>query len=644
MAFLKSAVLMFCVLAIAGIVFAPAAMAGTYSLPKVNIQAQVAENGDLYVTEGRTFAFEDDVNGVFWDIPFAENQQGVVSSVSVTGVSAYDGSYVNEADARRYARPLSEVPSAVPGDTDVYTVSSDGESLRLKVFMPGVDGRESTVWVSYVLHGAVMSWSDTAELYWQFIGSQWEEDANDVRLTVTFAGAAAGSTATTGSETANFRAWGHGPLDGLVSLDVDDPANPSVTLTAPTVRSGQFAEVRVAFPADWVRGLSPATDARLDTILGEEARWAEDANAQRESARAIAMGGTAALTILPVALLAATVFFRVTRYASPKPVFDETYFRDLPSQDHPAVLSALVHDGEVEDCAFVATLMKLADDRVIEMVHESREERRFLGLGKKTKESYKLLLRDYKRAEDPIDRAALRLYFGSRPQNGDEVDFGSIGDSGRAGKYIEEFKDEIAAEMERRDFTNTVPAFFRELAGAAAAVLVIAGLLFIVYTGGVNVFWVLGGIALSAASALVALNAKSHTQEAVDLLDRCKALKRWLEDFTNLDEAVPDDLILWNKLLVLAVAFGVSEDILQQLASAVPEDRRLNDDGTYVYPVYWWCYSHGGIGSPMEEAGGAYRDTIRALSSSSSSSSGGFGGGFSGGGGGGVGGGGGGTF
>ena len=49
--------------------FPHAAHADTYALPSVHIQAQVMENGDLFVTEARTFEFEDSVNGVYWDIP-----------------------------------------------------------------------------------------------------------------------------------------------------------------------------------------------------------------------------------------------------------------------------------------------------------------------------------------------------------------------------------------------------------------------------------------------------------------------------------------------------------------------------------------------------------------------------------------------
>ena len=107
---------------------------------------------------------------------------------------------------------------------------------------------------------------------------------------------------------------------------------------------------------------------------------------------------------------------------------------------------------------------------------------------------------------------------------------------------------------------------------------------------------------------------------------------------------MPADLILWNKLMVMAVALGVSKKTLKELADAVPAEIRESGDFYDYYPVYWWCHSHGDLDMPTSSIGSAYRDNIATLASSSNSSVGGFGGGFSGGGGGGVGGGGGGTF
>lgn len=632
-------------LALLAFLAAPAvAAAGTYALPRVNIQAQVMENGDLFVTEARTFAFEDDVNGVYWDIPLAQNEQGAASSVSVLGVNEHDGPLGSEAEARRDAQPMEQVAQAASGDEHVYTVENADGALRLKVFVPRSDGDEVTLWVSYMIEGAVMSWSDTAELYWQFIGSEWEEDAEDVHLEVTFAGAAGATQAVTGSQDASLRAWGHGPLDGNVSLHTEDPANPSVRLVAPTVHAGQFAEVRVAFPTDWVPDLTPAAEARLERVLAEEAQWAEDANAQRTRARTISTVGTVALVGAPAIMLGVVVYLRKTTYANPKPVFEETYFRDVPSSDHPAILSALVYDGAVQDCAFVATLMKLTDDRVINIKHETTVEDRFLGLGEKTVERYSIVLAARERIEDPIDLAAIDLYFGKDARNGDEVSFEAFREHEDAGECMTSFKDQVGAELERRNLTNLVPETFRYGPAGLAVFIVLGCIAFTIFTDGANLPLIVAGGVLAVVAAALAAGTKSLAPEAVELLERCRALKRWLEDFTNLDEAVPDDLILWNKMLVLAVAFGVSDEVLRQLADAVPVDRRVDESGAYYYPSYWWYYRHGALHSPMSEMHDAYQATIAELDSSSSSSGGGFGGGFSGGGGGGVGGGGGGTF
>ena len=96
----------------ATLAFPHAAHADTYALPSVHIQAQVMENGDLFVTEARTFAFEDTVNGVYWDIPFADNEQGSASTVSVLDVRELDDAPEDEADARRASQPMQEVSSA----------------------------------------------------------------------------------------------------------------------------------------------------------------------------------------------------------------------------------------------------------------------------------------------------------------------------------------------------------------------------------------------------------------------------------------------------------------------------------------------------------------------------------------------------
>lgn len=635
-------------IALSCLFFGPSiARADGFSMYSVNIHATILEDGSMGVLESRTFDFDDDVNGVFWTIPLGENQQGRATSIDQVDVrEEEDGQQV------RYER----VDSASNGEAGVYTVEDDGSQMTVKVFSPHESGEQARISVSYVIDGAVMAWSDTAELYWKFVGDGWNEPSNDVTLTLGFAAedhqvyAGDGSVEGriwTSDELAKLgvRAWGHGPLDA--SVQVGDMGDPVARFTVPCVDPGEYAEARVVFPTSWVPGLQASSSPRFQTVLDEESAWAEEANQRREEARRAVTAATALSIGSSAALLIAAVALRLTVFKSPRPLFQDTYFRDVPSDDHPAVISAFMRDGDVGDAAFVATLMKLTDDGVIELVHQTQPKRGLFG--SKDEESYSIRLVDHARAACPIDCDALDLYFGPGAQDGEEVRFDGVhssadADSDAYGERLDNFKASVAAAIEVRGLLRDSSHAFG-LTVVVLAVVIGLGSLFATIELEASILVLLATCAMAIAAAAVAGTARRYTREDVELRARCLALKRWLEDFTRLGEAVPQDLVLWNKLLVMAVALGVSDKVLRDLADAVPRDMRQDELGGYYYPVYWWCYPHGRLDSPTREMSSAYGAASAAvLAASADSSSGGFGGGFSGGGGGGVGGGGGGTF
>ncbi|WP_239284823.1 DUF2207 domain-containing protein [Collinsella sp. An2] len=632
---LIAALVLVCAIAVAR----PAsAYADSFETERVDISAAVLADGGLQVTELRTMAFDDDVNGVFWSLPLAENQQGMPTSYHIDAVQAIDEDGTQ--------RAFSQVDNAQNGDRDVYTTSLDSSQVQVKLFSPQEDGDEVTFSISYTLRGAVMAWPDTAELYWQFVGPGWEDESNDVSLKISFP--VADLAADTNTDAKAFRAWGHGPLDASVALDLTVP---EVTYTVPAVDGGEFAEARVVFPLAWVPDLtvpqSVSGEERMQTVLSEEQRWADEANARREQARTVTLVGSIVLVSVGAVLLVAMVVLKLTRGRSSKPSFQETYFRDVPSQDHPAVIAAFM-GSDVPDNAFIATLMHLTDDGIITLNQETVKERRLLG-GSKEVEDYRMTLQDPTRVTDSIDRAAIDLYFGPGAQAGDSVLFGSLDQEAKHSptsysERIEAFKSEVRARLEMRGLVASTGAAYIAVASVLGAIVIVGAVFFMALTDGANLPASFVAIALAAVAIVVSFTFKRYSQEGVELRARCEALKRWLEDFTRLDEAVPDDLILWNKLLVMAVALDVSDEVLRALADAVPVDRRMDPYGGYYFPLYWWCYPHGGMGSPAHEMHGVHQATISQLASSADSSAGGFGGGFSGGGGGGVGGGGGGSF
>ena len=111
-----------------------------------------------------------------------------------------------------------------------------------------------------------------------------------------------------------------------------------------------------------------------------------------------------------------------------------------------------------------------------------------------------------------------------------------------------------------------------------------------------------------------------------------EGLKNYMADFSMLKERDIPDLVLWEKYLVYATAFGISDKVIKQLKVVYPQIQDL-DSNTYMY-LYLMSdtrFSNGFIEEFNKSTNSIY-DAYRASIPSSSGS--GSGGGFSSGGGG----------
>ncbi|MBQ1840561.1 MAG: DUF2207 domain-containing protein, partial [Atopobiaceae bacterium] len=344
--------------------------------------------------------------------------------------------------------------------------------------------------------------------------------------------------------------------------------------------------------------------------------------------------------------------------------FDDKYFRDVPSDDHPAVLGALYRDGSPSGEDFTATLMRLTDMGAIALELVTIESKGLLGRTK-TREDYRLTLTS--RAEtvemSPIDQRALYTIFDrigkyapSRKGEGGDINSICFSDLEKVAKkqperYHDAFENwnaKVEAAVATRQFFKGFKGkpTGRALAVACSVLNVVlfsASVVMLIVTEAWQFFvpLILLQVAGCFLSIIVAIKCRSISDEAIELRAKLEALRRWLKDFTRLEEAVPRDVVLWNRLLVMAVVLGVADEVIKQLKMIAPEML----ESSAMAPTYGWYYV-GPHGRPYENFNSSYESahhvSSAALAASESSSGGGGGGGFSGGGGGGFGGGGGG--
>lgn len=653
-----------------------------YSITQVDVKITVEQDGSILVDEARTFSFEGSFNGVYWLLPISQNSEtGALMTPQVISACAEKDDQIETI--------LSAEQSNLTNN--YYTTEQESDCIRLKIYSAQAD-TDTTFRITYRVSGVVVNWNDTAELYWKYVSDGWDVESQNVTCQVVFAGQ--GSDSMQPGE--NVRAFGHGPLDGEVGFTDAH----TITFTNPGIGSSEFAEMRILFPTSWTPYANSVSEDHLQSVLNEEQGFAEQANEYRQEARQEVerqvQSQTFLTSTLPLVsglilmLLAYLQYRKIKRELTPN--FQDKYFRDVPTDDHPAVLGSLMNNGAMPEVKeLVATYMNLVDEKYLRLTIE-RGKKHFL---RKTKD--KIFLQPNEmfpfssmkvgstparhRAERTvqreslnhrIDEAALTLLFDGSDNaitsfyNQVSVDFDDFKDrcdyntKQSAKNFLEQYdawKDAVSSEDGvSKYYTRKTYLLPTCLSWAAAALLVVAlfGTLVLMPENPSPfqmALFVIDAV-LVLVSLWVALSLKympliSLNKEGREIGAKLQALKNWLSDFTHLEEAIPTDVILWKRLLIMAVCLGVADKVIEQLKVELPEILTAEE----IAPIYGWyvwpenSFVTSPISSLQESLDGAHSISTGALAQSTFSSFTGDGGGFSmGGGAGGGGGGGGGAF
>ncbi|MCK4680271.1 DUF2207 domain-containing protein, partial [bacterium] len=148
------------------------------------------------------------------------------------------------------------------------------------------------------------------------------------------------------------------------------------------------------------------------------------------------------------------------------------------------------------------------------------------------------------------------------------------------------------------------------------------------------------GMVLGMATIPLASLIKRRSPEAALEFKQWKALKKYLLHFSELKEAPPASLTLWEHFLVYAVALGIADKVLKALEPHIPQ---MEASAGRSFGAGWYIGSAAraseGIGGSISGLAAGMTSMVAVAGSAMSTASGTGGGGSGGGGGGGGGGG-----
>ncbi len=557
-------------------------------------------DGNLLIAERRTYRFQGEFHWA--DYRLSLRNLGEVRE------------FVLEEGGKKYRKDSSGAPGT-------YQLRLTPEEFYVRWFYRAKD-EPRTFELQYLVTDVVQVYRDVAELYYQFVGAANNYPLGEVEVWIELPQPA---------RYGPVRAWAHGPLWGEVAF-----MNGKIHLRVKPLPARTYWETRVIFPPEWVPIANLVhPEYRKDQILAEEKQWAEEANRQRERARAElkrkARYRQLARTISPLLAVLGLLFVGVLYYRYGRG-FELPYHQKVdstvPAEFPPAVVSALYFGKQIGAAALGATIFDLARRGFLSLELVSEAEKHWWG---KSAPRYALRLERSKFAAGTgladFERHLLTFFFEEVAEQPDFLELKLLRKrASKVRRWFREWKKLLTRAYldhyplyEKKSVTATV------VAAVFSFLLLVAGVLITVLMG-VEGSWVMVSATIALFLSFLILR---YTPEMKLRKRQWSALRRYLKKYYFLSEPNQDWIQQVDRYLVFALALGVGKKAIARMMEVLSLEQQ-----SHYFP--WFVYPSGAYATPAEFATAVV--SMVSVATSSVSSAAGAGGGASAGGGGGAGG------
>ena len=478
--------------------------------------------------------------------------------------------------------------------------------------------------ISYQVTDAIAKYSDYAEIYWQFVGEDFEIDANQITGTIFLPQHV--------SNKEEIKVWGHtedlnGEIYATNTNKIDFKVN--------QFRAGRYVEIRALFPTNQIKStLRGENIPRLEQVVQEETVWANQANHRRqrkEQAKGIFIGIINVIAIIVSIFMIKSILKTIEKIKTSHkltPSQEMKYFREMPREDAtPAEaisilqkqiggLNSSVYLGKI----FSATLLDLCVKKIIDF----EENNKIITI--------KILQEHPMELENNKDEKVIFEFLKKACQNGKIT-------TKELEKYIQKKADKVLALGTNID-QKTKQALYEKklvdqegkkqktellaytiLLAVGAPLLVVGLILMIGFSSQLFGVLVLLIAMMVQFIAFCILSAKTNvlTQKGIDENEKWKGLKKYMQDFSMLHEKEVPQIVIWERFLVYATAFGIARQVLKQLKMVYPNMEKEFSTNHYAY---WYLMMHTDFSN-------SFSSSISTSMSSAYSSATGGGGGFS---------------
>lgn len=555
----------------------------TFKITDFEINCNVEENGDIEIEENIYYYTNENKNGLIRTINTKNNMNSKNSAddkIVLEAVCADDIEY-------------QKVNSASIGQNGVYTLKKSGTEYEIKVFSPFRTSNKKITY-KYKLSNVAVKYNDIAELYWNFIGAEWDCEIDKVKINITLPQKVQSGT---------IYVYGHGSDNGRFSK-----IGNYITLTASGLEAYQALDARILFPTSALPQSNKLVNKNvLDKYINQE----EGISAKRGKPKVLF-----GLSINEIALSISTIIVVIgiyiyIKYDKEYKVEKYKYYREIPYNLDPEILQKIYY-GKNKN-AFLITFLNLIKkgvfriEKTVNEVGKETEKIVFVEYGVGLKEHQKIvrdLIRSFMKSdENEITLLELQSkmkthtsskYRKFRDKLNNEIE-GLFGEAKKAPKKIITvlailmviligFISILAAGMS----TEGLEASF-----GIAMFLGMTALIYAIFFATVGNFWPAmiflifhcGMFQIGNIGMLISCNigimyipyvllfiliqyvirVKKQSKEERQIREQLKGLRRFLNDYSYLAEKEEiTEIVLWEEYFILAIALGLNKQVIDE--------------------------------------------------------------------------------
>lgn len=543
----------------AGFVEPTLVLAKSYSIDRIQIEAELLANGHLRIQESRTYTFKGRYSWADYRLPLDQ----------VGGARHFE----LRDEERRFVAATDERPGT-------FQMQSDDGEFYVKWFYAARNETRTFV-LSYEVTDVATLYDDAAVLYYKFIGEANAKPVANVDVTFKLPQPA---------DPTHVRAWAHGPLWGELQFD-----RGLLRLSVSPLPAHTFCEIRALLPTQWLPAATVRESGEVrDAIIAEETEWARQANARRREARERMRQQAEnerrawpfAIVLTGFAFLSWGVLYRKYGRGFKVPYhneIDSAIPEDLP----PTLAGYLYYQKQVHAGMLVATLLDLARRDYV-AIQQKPDESSGRKKAKKAKFTISLQNPDWQTAGDLYDyeRDLLRLIFTDLSGGTDAVEFEAFKEhKSTVRKWFSEWKKVIGAHFEGQPYWEQTSVRGTIIAAVIAVVVIGLGIVLANVLGDPGVLALLAGAICLGLSFTIL----RYTPEVKLKRKKLEALRNYLKKFHAQQTDPTQALQRIQEYLVYAVALGVGEKALEKLIGVIPEEQR------HIFlPWFYGALGHGG--------------------------------------------------